>query len=60
LIAVAPELSRRRDGYRTSRIQQADAAGDDDQHLLALEARQRPAHGFDRQSQIIRDILGQD
>ena len=27
------------------------------EHLLALESRQRPAHGFDRQSQIIRDIL---
>ena len=43
-------------GCRSARIQQTDTARDDDEHLFALEPGQRPADGFDRQPQIIRDV----
>jgi hypothetical protein len=33
------------------------ATGDDDQHLLALEPGQRPAHRFDGQPEIVGDVL---
>src|SRR6185369_17684061 len=57
LIAVALGFSRRRHSGGPCRVQQTDAARDDDEHLFALEPGQRPAHGFDRQPQIVRDIL---
>ena len=44
-------------GCSPARVQQTDTARDDDEHLFALEPGQRSADGFDRQPQIIRDVL---
>src|SRR5690242_12791618 len=44
-------------GGSAVRIQETDTAGDDEEHLLALEPGERAAHGFDRQPEVIGDVL---
>jgi hypothetical protein len=55
--SLSQNPSRRSHGLGSARVEQADPAADNNEHLFALEPGQCQAHRFDRQPQIVRDVL---